>query len=199
MPYWKETHNESSKVQDNQVRRLPDYLQNNLELVFVGINPGAYSAQVGHYYATPRNRFWHAFNKAKLLGDNIAVGPTDDSKMNEFGIGFTDVVKRSTNNAAELRTVDFRKWIPILERKLLRYRPRVICFNGFMALGKYLFYSANSGAKLSLGPQSRKIGSSHIFLVPSSSPANASYSLETLVYWYGKLALFRDQVIRGLV
>lgn len=181
------------------MRTLPDYLQNNLELVFVGINPGAYSAQVGHYYATPRNRFWHAFNKAKLLRDPTVMGPTDDLRMHEFGIGFTDVVKRSTNNAAGLRAADFKKWIPVLEKKLLKYRPRVICFNGSMALGKYLFYSADSSAKLSLGPQSRKIGSSHIFLVPSSSPANASYSLETLVYWYKKLAVFRDRVISGLV
>jgi TDG/mug DNA glycosylase family protein len=180
------------------VRTLPDYLQNRLELVFIGINPGTYSAQTGHYYATPRNRFWHAFNGAKLLGEGVVVGPSDDSRMNDMGIGFTDIVKRSTNNAGGLRTADFRKWIPLLERKLLKYQPRVICFNGFMALGKYLLYSENSNAKLTLGLQSRKIGLSHIFLVPSSSPANASYSLGTLIHWYEKLASFRDQVVRGL-
>ena len=165
---------------------LPDYLRDNLDLVFVGINPGAYSAEVGHYYATPRNRFWHAVNGANLLGQGIIVGPNDDSRMGGWGIGFTDVVKRSTSNAAGLRTADFRKWIPVLEKKLLKYQPKVVCFNGIIALGKYLFYSANITEKRSLGPQSRKIGSSHIFLVPNSSPANASYSLETLVYWYKK-------------
>ena len=173
---------------------LPDYLWPALEIVFVGINPGAYSARVGHYFATPTNRFWQAINRSRLVSTNRKLGPADDAQMHDYGIGFTDVVKRASRSASDLRAEDYRTWAPVLKEKLLRYQPVIVCFNGLTALRNYLLYAEGVKEKLVLGPQERRIGTSHVFVVPSPSPANAAFSLETLTYWYGQLGRLRDQV-----
>ena len=79
------------------MKTLPDYLAPGLDIVFVGINPGVYSAQVGHYFASPRNRFWPAINRSGLLMEPL--GPSTDDQALLQGIGFTDVVKRPSNGA----------------------------------------------------------------------------------------------------
>ncbi len=90
-------------------RTLPDYLSPGLDLVFVGINPGLYSVEHGHYFARPTSRFWRAFSRSVLsapiraaLG-RAALGPEDDAGLLAFGIGFTDVVKVPSRSAGELR------------------------------------------------------------------------------------------------
>ena len=70
---------------------LPDYLATGLEIVFVGTNPGAYSAETGHYYAHPRNRFWGAVNKSGLLDEPLDA--TRDHLVLEQKVGLTDLVK----------------------------------------------------------------------------------------------------------
>ncbi len=171
---------------------LPDYLRPGLEIVFVGINPGAYSAQVGHYFATARNRFWSALNQSGLVEAGRELGPEDDARMNDYGIGFTDVVKRPSNSASNLRVEDFRRWVPVLREKLLRYAPRLVCFHGLTGYRGYLLHAEGVKPHLQLGPQERPIGGSRVFVVPNPSPANAAFSLETLVHWYRRLGEYRD-------
>ena len=93
-------------------RTLPDYLRRGLDLVFVGINPGLYSVQREHYFARSTNRFWPAFTASELservrpaLGTNI-LGAEHDAELLPFRIGFTDVVKRPSSNAADLNVGD---------------------------------------------------------------------------------------------
>ena len=86
------------KLETTSLKTLPDYLEHGLDVVFVGINPGAYSAEVGHYFATPQNRFWPAVNRSGLL-----TGPLDASTDHlalAQRIGFTDLVKRPSNSAS---------------------------------------------------------------------------------------------------
>ncbi len=101
---------------------LPDYLQPGLDLVFVGINPGLYSVQRGHYFARLTNRFWPAFSASKLservrrsLGTDTLRAEHDD-KLLRFGIGFTDVVKRPSANAAGLNPAISRNGCRVCSR-----------------------------------------------------------------------------------
>jgi len=107
---------------------LPDYLRSGLDLVFVGINPGLYSARQGHYFARSTNRFWPAFTSSRLsaqvrrgLGVEV-LRPEHDGALLRLGIGFTDVVKRASANAAELEVADFQKWAPQLLRRSVAFR-----------------------------------------------------------------------------
>ena len=158
---------------------LPDYLREGLDIVFCGINPGWRSALEGHYFATPRNRFWAAFNAAKMAPR--ALGPATDAEALRYGIGFTDVVKRATRQMAELSAADFREGAPLLRERLLRCRPRVVCFNGLSGYKYFLRYTDPDALAPALGLQAGKLGRSQVYVLPSTSPANAAVSLETIV------------------
>ncbi|SVD05925.1 uncharacterized protein METZ01_LOCUS358779, partial [marine metagenome] len=82
---------------------LPDYLLPNLSLILVGLNPSISSAQTGHYFANPRNRFWPAFNAAEMTPEPITA--ETDYRVLEFDIGMTDIVKRPTSGVSNLKAV----------------------------------------------------------------------------------------------
>ena len=172
------------------MKTLPDYLERGLDIVFVGLNPGLYSAQVGHYFASPRNRFWPAIARSGLLRHPLDA--TTDYKILQQHMGFIDVVKRPSRGASNLRVADFRRWAPELKGKLERYQLRIACFHGVGAYGKYLRYAEGVHTRPKLGLQDRTIGRIRVFLVPNPSSANAVYSLETLVSWYRRLKDLRD-------
>src|SRR5256885_6213643 len=93
-------------------RTLPDYLGPGLNLVFIGINPGLYSVARGHYFARSTSRFWPAFSRSTLSAPIRAslgvetLRPEHDAALLRFGIGFTDVVKKPSANAAGLAPRD---------------------------------------------------------------------------------------------
>lgn len=169
---------------------LPDYLAPGLDVVFVGINPGAYSAEVGHYFATPANRFWPAVNRSGLFPEPLTA--EDDHRVLEFGVGLTDVVKRPSNSASKLRAADYRQWAPVLRDKLERFAPAIVCFHGVTAYRGYLKYAEGVDVRPELGLQDRPIGASRVFVVPNPSPANAVYSVDDLAAWYRRLKELRD-------
>ena len=170
---------------------LPDYLEDGLDLVLVGLNPSQYSADVGHYFANPRNRFWAAFNLSGLVDREFT--PEDDAGLLRFGIGLTDVVKRPTPQGSGLKADDYRRWAPVLKEKLLRYQPRLVCFQGLMAYKAYLRYGEGVREGPRLGLQDLKIGDSQVFVVPNPSPANAKYSVDDLASWFKQL---RQRVVQ---
>lgn len=173
-----------------QMKTLPDYLRPGLDIVFVGINPGARSAEVGHYFAHPNNRFWPAFNRSDLLAKPLDV--ETDHEILDQGFGFTDVVKRPSNSASQLRAADYRKWGPVLREKLEKYGPLIVCFHGVTAYHNYLKYTESIDIRPELGLQRETIGKSAVFVVPNPSPANAAYSVDDLVAWYRHLRNLRD-------
>ena len=174
------------------MKTLPDYLAPGLDVVFVGINPGAYSAEVGHYFATPANRFWPAVNRSGIFPEPLTA--EDDHRVLEFGVGLTDVVKRPSNSASKLRAADYRRWAPVLRRKLERFAPAIVCFHGVTAYRGYLKYAEGVDVRPQLGLQCRPIGASEVFVVPNPSPANAVYSVDDLADWYRRLRDLRDRL-----
>ena len=173
---------------------LPDYLKPGLDIVFVGINPGAYSASVGKYFATPTNRFWRALDASGIVEINRSLVPGDEIWLNDAGIGFTDVVKRASSSASALHAADYRKWAPITKLKLEQATPLTICFNGLTGYRLYARYGHHLRIKPQLGEHSQRIGNSHVFVAPTPSPANAAFSLETIAYWYRQLGNLRNRL-----
>lgn len=147
---------------------LPDYLQPGLRVVFVGFNPGTRSAAIGHYYAGRGNLFWPLLSASGLLPEPLTYN--EDNRILEFGIGLTDLVKRSTPSSADLSTAEARAGAAILRPKLLTYAPRVVCFNG---KGVYAWYTQSL---VTLGLQSETIGETRVFVMPSTSARNRHLS-----------------------
>lgn len=178
---------------------LPDYLGAGLDVVFIGINPGLYSVNKGHYFARSTSRFWPAFS-ASRLSENMKRGlavkmlaPEHDLELLRFGFGITDVVKKPSANATGVTPEDFVYWIPQLIGKLRHYAPRMACFHGLTAYRPFLRIGLGEArTKPSLGPQSERIGSTRIFVAPNPSPANAHFRLADQTAWYDRLADFLE-------
>lgn len=170
---------------------LPDHLTDGLDLVFVGLNPSPRSIAVGYYFGNPRNRFWTAFNLARLGPGEMSA--EDDLRLLSHGIGFTDLVKRPTPGVSYLRAADYREGAPLLKVKLERYRPLVACFHGVTVYRNYIRYAEGAVEDSRLGPQERRIGGTGLFVTPNPSPANAEFSLDDLSGWYRKLSAFIEE------
>ena len=126
------------------------------------------------------------------LGADI-LRPEHDGALLTFGIGFTDVVKRVSSNAAELDASDFEKWSPRLLQKLQRLAPRVACFHGLTAYRPFLARALGVDRRAPvLGPQPEVVGATRLFVVPNPSPANAHFTLADQSAWYDRLADFLD-------
>jgi len=173
------------------VETLPDYLCAGLRLVCIGLNPSLPSVREGFYFANPRNRFWRALQASGLL--NTTLEPGVDAMqilLRQYGIGFTDVVKRPTAGAKDLRAADYREWAPQLGQKLQHYQPGIAWFHGKLAYANYLRYSEGVRQDIDWGRQPRKIGRTQVFVTPNPSPANAAYSLDDLGAWYRELGVY---------
>lgn len=150
---------------------LPDRVAPGLRLLFVGINPGLISAAAGHYYANPRNTFWRLLYEGGLTP--VRLGPEQDARLPAFGYGLTDIVKRPSRGAADLKAAEFATGRPRLARLVMRLRPRAVCFNGKTAFeGTF-----GKGTCRRFGPQPVRLEGVPVFVLPSTSPANAAVPL----------------------
>jgi double-stranded uracil-DNA glycosylase len=156
---------------------LPEYLRPGLKLVFVGLNPGLYSARAGKYFARKTNRFWPALSASHFFGSEVTAG--DEKMLFEKGIGFTDVVKRATAQIDELTQDEITTGARTLRRKLKKFSPAVACFNGLT--GFRWVFEVPIKTKVIPGPQHERIGATRIYVLPSTSPANAHFSLGQIV------------------
>jgi TDG/mug DNA glycosylase family protein len=168
------------------VETLPDLLAPGIELLFVGINPSIYSTQAGHYYARPGNIFWRCLHESGLTP--VRLRPDEDRRVLEWGIGITDCVKRPTVTAAEVARAEFQDGAAALVRKIARFRPLVVCFNGLVG------YRSALDARAVLGRQPVSLEGAAVFVVPSTSGANAAYSRSQRVEWFIRLRELRDEL-----
>ena len=141
---------------------LPDILAPGLDLIFVGINPSIYSAERGHYFARPSNRFWVCLNQSGLVPERL--GPADGVRLPEFGIGLTDIVKRATHDAAEVTAAEFAAGRELLREKLLTAAPAAVCF-----VGKIAYQHFSRRRLFPFGRQAEMVGDAVVFVMPSTS------------------------------
>ena len=155
-------------------RRIPDLIAPRLDVLFCGINPGLYSGATGHHFARPGNRFWKALHGAGFT--DTVLSPWEERRLLEVGCGITNLIARSTANAAELRPDEYRAGRRRLERKVRRYAPRWVAIVG---LGAYRL--AFDRPKAVPGPQDERLGPSRLWLLPQPSGLNANHQLPDLV------------------
>lgn len=170
------------------MKTLLDYIDFELEILSIGLNPSTISVERGYYFANPRNRFWKALNASGLVKEELAPSQhAQETLFKQYKIGFTDVVKRHSSMGKDLCADDYKKWAPVLLEAIYKYQPKICWFHGKVAMQKFLRYSDLNETKIQWGLQEFNIGSSVIFVTPNPSPANAAFSLHVLVEWYQKL------------
>jgi double-stranded uracil-DNA glycosylase len=145
---------------------VPDVLAPGLDVVFCGINPGRVSAAAAAHFANPRNDFWRLLHEAGFTPR--LYEPSEQFDLLELGIGVTNAAYRTTKGSGDLRRADFVGSRKRLERLALELRPRAIAFVGKEA------YRGTFGERPELGAQQRTIEDVGLFVLPSTSPANAA-------------------------
>ncbi len=122
---WKPTKEQLLAAVDKTVR---DVIAPDLRVLFCGINPGLYTAAVGHHFARPGNRFWPALYAGGFT-DRV-LSPFDERELLKSGYGITNVVPRTTASADLLTKEEIVAGGERLRAKVLRYRPRILAVLG---------------------------------------------------------------------
>jgi TDG/mug DNA glycosylase family protein len=145
------------------IQPIPDHLRENLDVLFVGYNPSLRSGEVGHHYANPNNRFWTILHRAGFTPRKYR--PEEDVDLLALGYGFTNIVARPTRAAADITKEEYEEGRLILREKIIRYRPRTVCFVG---KGVYQEYSGRRNVAWGVQPEPVVPGTLE-FVAPSSS------------------------------
>jgi TDG/mug DNA glycosylase family protein len=148
-------------------------------VVFCGINPGRVSAAAAAHFANPRNDFWRLLHDAGFTPR--LVDPAEQFEVLEYGIGLTNAAPRTTPGSGDLRAADFAGAAERLERLCVELRPRAVGFVGKEA------YRGPFRERPEHGLQERRLGETRLFVLPSTSPANAAVPYAERLRWFRRL------------
>jgi len=159
---------------------LPDIISTSLNVVFCGINPGMRSAAAGLHFANRTNRFWRVLHLSGFTPRQLE--PEEARLLLGYGCGLTSAVPRPTVSATDLSRRDYVAALPEFERKIARYKPRLIAFLGKPACSVFL-----NQPRLSWGPQPTAIGGAAVWVLPNPSGLNRAFTISTLTGAYREL------------
>ena len=161
---------------------LPDIVGPELKLLFVGINPGLRSAEIGHHFGGRTNPFWRLLHAAGLTP--VLLPPEQDHRLLEFGLGITNLCPRASRAAAELTSVELRKGAQDLERKVANLQPGAVVLVG-ITLYKQVF---PQGREKGPGAKRQRLAGVPVFVVPNPSGLNANFpGFKQKLVWFTRL------------
>jgi TDG/mug DNA glycosylase family protein len=166
-------------------RPLRDVVGPGLRTLFCGINPSLASAQVGHHFARPGNRFWPALHLAGFTPRRLT--PAEDDQLLLFGVGVTNLAARPTRAASELDDEELREGGARLERLVATWQPLLVAVVGLGA-----WRTAFGRPKAGGGLQDEPIGGRPVWVLPNPSGLNANHQLPDLARLYGEARAYAD-------
>ena len=164
-------------------KTVPDLVAKNLIVLFVGINPGLYTAAIGRHFGRPGNRFWPALHAGGFTPRLFS--PFESFLLLDLEFGITNLIARATARADELSDDELRAGGQRLEAKVKRWRPTVVAFVG---IGPYRIVSGIKDA--GVGLQKSPFGGSHAWVLPNPSGLNAHYQPAALARLFGDLRVW---------
>jgi TDG/mug DNA glycosylase family protein len=183
---WRPTRAQLAAAHGKTVR---DVIACGLKVLFCGINPGLYSAAVGHHFARPGNRFWPTLRAAGFT--ERLLSPFEERELLQSRYGITNIVHRATTAADELSTEELVAGGRRLKRKVRRYRPTIIAFVGMTA-----YRLAFNRPHATVGRQPERIGNSALWVLPNPSGLNAHYVLGDFARLFKELRLAAEKADR---
>ena len=170
--------------------RLTDRIGPQTRILFVGINPGVRSAQTGHHFAGPTNKFWKLLWEARLVP--VPLTYEEDGRLPEFGLGITNLVPRPSPGIDTLKPAEYVAGWRVLEKKVALHRPRILALVGvtlWRAILPLVLEDPDARRRALKvkcpGPQALAVHEARVFVLPNPSGRNANFS-------YGEmLAAFR--------
>lgn len=161
-------------------KTVPDVIAKDLRLLFCGINPGLYTAAIGHHFGRPGNRFWPALYAGGFTPRLLS--PYEERELLKDGFGITNLVARATVLAHELTREELIAGGAVLLKKLRRYRPRMVA-----VLGVTSFRVAFAQPKAYVGPQAEPLAGIPVWVLPNPSGLNAHFTPKKLATLFKQL------------
>ena len=161
-------------------KTVPDVIAKDLRLLFCGINPGLYTAAIGHHFGRPGNRFWPALYAGGFTPRLLS--PYEEDELLRYGFGITNLVERATVLAHELTREELVAGGAALIKKLRRYRPRMVA-----VLGVTSFRIAFALPKANVGPQAEPLAGVPVWVLPNPSGLNAHFTPKKLAILFRQL------------
>ena len=188
--------------------RLTDRIRPNLDVLFVGINPGVQSALTGHHFAGFSNRFWKLLYESGLAPEPVTA--KDDVRLPQWGYGVTNLVARPSPGIDDLKPAEYLEGWGALRRKIRRYRPRIVAFVGvtlYRVLLPVLITEPDARACLAEasarrrtamricipGLQPFRIEGAALFVLPNPSGRNANFTYAEMLDAFRRL---RREVVK---
>lgn len=159
---------------------IRDVIAPGLRVLFVGINPGLYTAWSGHHFARPGNRFWPTLHLAGFSRKQLH--PSQQAELLQDGYGITNLVNRATATAEEVAPAEFAAGGRKLAAKVRRFRPRIVAF-----LGVGAYCHAFGVRSCAVGRQEERLEGAEVWVLPNPSGLNANYQLPDLVKLFRQL------------
>nr|WP_202885644.1 G/U mismatch-specific DNA glycosylase [Kribbella sandramycini] len=163
-----------------RVQGIADVIGPKLRVLFCGINPGLMSAETGHHFARPGNRFWPALHLSGFTPRQLK--PEEQSELLGWRLGITNVVERPSAKAGELSKAELVAGGERLVAKVLEFAPEWLAVVGVTAY-RDAFGERDAG----MGLQEKRIGSTRVWVLPNPSGLNAHYTLPKLAAAFAEL------------
>lgn len=175
------------ELQSYRDSTVPDLIGRDPKLLFVGINPGLWTAATRTHFAHPGNRFYPALQQADVITREIdrSEGMSDEDRrhLTERGIGITNLVQRATAKASELSNEELREGASRLRDAVRRHSPSVVAVAGITA---YRVAFGHRSART--GRQPDDVVGAELWVVPNPSGLNAHETVDSLAEWYRRVA-----------
>lgn len=167
---------------------VADLVGPTVELLFVGINPGLWTAATGAHFAHPGNRFYPALQRAGIVDRRIdaraGMSDADRRHLLERGVGITNLASRATARADELTSSELRDGARRLEQRVAQLQPRVVAVAGITA------YRAAFGRRTArAGRQDDDLAGAELWIVPNPSGLNAHETIDSLAEAYRRVGV----------
>lgn len=166
---------------------MPDLIGANCRLLFVGINPGLWTAATNTHFCHPSNRFYPALRRASVVDfvvdPNNGMSQSQRSELVDAGVGITNLVNRATVRASELPVDELRTGAVRLEGLVRSVSPVVVAVAGVTA-----YRTAFGRSRADMGVQPEGIEGAALWVVPNPSGLNAHETIDSLADWYEQAA-----------
>jgi TDG/mug DNA glycosylase family protein len=176
-----------AELESHRGESIPDLVGPGLRLLFVGINPGLWTAATQTPFAHPGNRFYPALAAAGILPEvpDFANGFDDDYRHTfiSLGLGISNLVTRATARADELTADELRAGAERLRLNVAVWRPRAVAVVGITA-----YRQAFSRPNAQQGRQEEDLEGAALWVLPNPSGLNAHDTIATLAAAYAEPA-----------
>jgi TDG/mug DNA glycosylase family protein len=176
--------NSQFMIKDSKPRwaglRLTDRIEPGVRVLLIGINPGVRSAETGHHFAGPSNRFWKLLYEAGVVPEPITH--EGDVRLPEWGLGVTNLIARPSPGIDDLTPAEYLEGWKILEKKIEHFRPEIVAFVGvtmYRMLWRVIGHAKAPDIKP--GFQKATVHGARLYVLPNPSGRNAHFAYSEML------------------